>query len=75
MRLALISDPHLGTKWGTPREQDSFDQFREAVEEAIDRGAQLILILGDIFDTRIPRQEVWAQALRILSLPLARGRN
>ncbi|MGQ9788338.1 MAG: metallophosphoesterase family protein [Candidatus Hadarchaeaceae archaeon] len=75
MKLAVISDPHLGTKWGTPREQDSFDQFREAIERAMERGAQLILILGDIFDTRIPRQEIWAQALRILSLPAAHGRN
>lgn len=75
MKLAVISDPHLGTKWGTPREQDSFDQFREAMERAMERGAQLILILGDIFDTRIPRQEIWAQAMRILSLPLAHGRN
>ncbi len=75
MKLALISDPHLGTKWGTTREQDSFVQFREAVERSLELGAQLILILGDIFDTRIPRQEVWAQALRILSLPLAHGKN
>jgi len=75
LKLAVISDPHLGTKWGTPREQDSFDQFREAIERSIELGAQLILILGDIFDTRIPRQEIWAQALRLLSLPLAHGRN
>ncbi|MEM3657949.1 MAG: DNA repair exonuclease [Candidatus Hadarchaeum sp.] len=75
LKLAVISDPHLGTKWGSPREQDSFDQFREAIERAMGYGAQLILILGDIFDTRIPRQEIWAQALRILSLPLAHGRN
>ncbi len=75
LKLALISDPHLGTKWGTPREPDSFVQFREAVERSLELGAQLILILGDIFDTRIPRQEIWAQALRILSLPLAHGKN
>ncbi len=75
LKFAVISDPHLGTKWGTPREQDSFIQFREAVERSLQLGAQLILILGDIFDTRIPRQEIWAQALRILSLPLAHGKN
>ena len=75
MKLAVISDPHLGTKWGAPREQDSFVQFREAIERSLELGAQLVLILGDIFDTRIPRQEIWAQALRILSLPLAHGKN
>lgn len=75
MKIAVISDPHLGTKWGTPREHDSFVQFREAIEKSLELGAQLIVLLGDIFDTRIPRQEIWAQALRILSIPLARGRN
>lgn len=75
MKVAVIADPHLGTKWGTPREDDSFVQFREAVEKSIDLGAHLIILLGDVFDTRIPRQEVWARALRILSIPLARGRN
>jgi len=75
LKVAVISDPHLGAKWGTPREQDSFVQFHEAIEKSLDLGAQLIILLGDIFDTRIPRQEVWARALRVLSIPLARGRN
>jgi DNA repair exonuclease SbcCD nuclease subunit len=71
LKIAVISDPHLGAKWGTKREQDSFDQMREAVERALQLGAQMILIPGDIFDTRIPRQEVWARAMRILALPHA----
>lgn len=75
MKIAVIADPHLGAKWGTPREQDSFVQFREAMEKSLDLEAHLIILLGDIFDTRIPRQEVWAQAMRILSLPAANGRN
>ncbi|HID60313.1 MAG TPA: DNA repair exonuclease [Hadesarchaea archaeon] len=75
LKIAVISDPHLGAKWGTAREHDSFIQFREAVEKSLELGAQLIVLLGDIFDTRVPRQEVWARALRILSTPLARGRN
>ncbi len=75
MKIAVISDTHLGTKWGSKREQDSFDQAREAFERALELGAELILVPGDVFDTRIPRQEVWARALRILSLPLERGRS
>lgn len=75
MRIAAIADPHLGTKWGTPREQDSFVQFQEAIERSLELGAKLIVLLGDIFDTRIPRQEVWAKAMRVLSIPLARGSN
>lgn len=71
LKIAVISDPHLGAKWGTAREQDPFDQFREAIERALKLGAQMILIPGDIFSTRIPRPEVWALAMRILSLPHA----
>jgi DNA repair exonuclease SbcCD nuclease subunit len=71
LKIAVISDPHLGAKWGSEREQDSFDQMKEAVERALQLGAQMILIPGDIFDTRIPRQEVWARAMRILALPHA----
>ena len=73
MRIAVISDMHLGTKWGTPREGDSFDQAREAIERAIELGAQAFIFPGDIFDVRIPRQEVWARAMRILSIPAASG--
>ena len=75
MKVALISDTHLGTKWGTARERDSFDQAREALELALELGAQLILVLGDIFETRIPRQEMWVQAMRILTLPLLKERS
>ncbi|TES83750.1 MAG: DNA repair exonuclease [Hadesarchaea archaeon] len=75
VKIAVIADTHLGTKWGTPREQDSFEQVRETIEQALKLGAELILILGDIFDMRTPRQEVWAQSMRILSIPLAKGRN
>ena len=72
MKLAIISDTHLGTKWGTVRERDSFDQAREAFEKALELGAQMILVPGDIFEARVPRQEIWAQAMRVLTLPLAK---
>ncbi len=72
LKFAVIADPHLGAKWGTIREQDSFIQFREAIEKSLELEAQLIIILGDIFDTRIPKQEAWARAMRILSIPAAK---
>lgn len=68
MKIAVISDFHLGAKEGTPREDDSFEQAREAFERALNLGAHLILVLGDIFDSRIPKQEVWSKAMKILSL-------
>lgn len=67
MKIAIISDTHLGTKAGTPRERDCFDQAREALSRALELGAGLVLIPGDIFDNKIPPQEVWAEAMDILS--------
>ncbi len=69
MKIAIISDFHLGAKKDTPRENDTFEQAREAVERALDLGAQLILIAGDIFNSRIPEQEIWSKALSLLSIP------
>jgi DNA repair exonuclease SbcCD nuclease subunit len=70
LKVAVISDTHLGAKWGTPRQQDSFDQAEEAIEHALELGAKMILLPGDIFETRRPTQEVWAQAMWILSSAL-----
>jgi len=75
LKIGVISDLHLGGKWGTPLEDDSFRQANEAIEKILQAKAQLILVLGDIFDTRIPRQEVWARAMRILALPLSVGKS
>lgn len=58
----------MGAKEGTRRENDPFDQAREGFKKALDMGAQLILIPGDIFDSRNPKQEVWSKAMKILSL-------
>ena len=68
MKIAVVSDFHLGAKEGTEREQDSFLQSREAIETALEEGAQVIFVLGDIFDSRNPEQEVWSDAMKILSL-------
>ncbi len=68
MKIAVLSDFHLGAKSGTQREDDSFDQAQSAIEKALNLGAQLILIAGDIFDSRIPEQEVLSKAMKILTL-------
>jgi len=64
MKISVISDTHLGVKWGTELEEDSFNQFEEAVKKSIEEKVDLILIPGDIFDVRLPKQEVWARALK-----------
>jgi len=75
MKIAVISDSHLGFGYGTEKENDSFRQFEEAIDKAIQERVDLILLPGDIFDSRVPRQEVWAKALTIFQKPLLAEKN
>lgn len=75
MKIALIGDLHLGHGWGSELEEDCFRQAEEAFEIAIREKADLIIVPGDIFDSRIPRQEVLAKAFQIFQKPLLAERN
>lgn len=68
MKISIISDFHFGYGWNSQLENDSFDNAKEALEKSKD--SDLILIIGDIFDSRIPTTEVWDKALEVLSKPL-----
>ena len=63
MKLAILSDFHLGYAWGTERQEDSFIQAKEALDAA--SSSDVLLVAGDIFDSRVPRPEVFARALRL----------
>ncbi len=63
MKLAILSDFHLGYAYGTERQEDSFIQAAEAL--SLTSSADAVLITGDIFDSRVPRPEVFARALRL----------
>ncbi len=65
MKIAIFSDCHMGFDYGGARGEDSFSAFEEALEKS--RDADLILVAGDLFDTRVPRQEVFARGARLLS--------
>lgn len=67
MKIAVLSDFHFGHAYNSELEDDPFD----AAEEALDRiDADMILILGDVFDSRVPKTATWAKALRVISKPL-----
>ena len=66
MRIAIFSDCHCGHAWGEPRGEDSFRGLAEALDKS--KGADLILMAGDIFDSRIPKPEVFAKVARTLSV-------
>lgn len=70
MKIAVISDLHFGYGWGTELENDSFENADMAIQSAIANGADLILLAGDIFDSRFPKTDVLARATKILVKPL-----
>ena len=64
MRIGIASDLHFGYAWGTERQEDSFTQAAEAINDCLK--ADVLLLPGDLFDSRIPRQEVMDKAMRII---------
>jgi len=68
MKLAVLSDFHFGFAFTPELEEDSFENADEAMEKALK--ADLILLLGDIFDSRVPKTQTWAKAMKILVKPL-----
>ncbi|MFB6207959.1 MAG: exonuclease SbcCD subunit D [Candidatus Nanohaloarchaea archaeon] len=73
MKVSIVSDTHFGFKWGEEREDDSFRNASEALERSLD--ADIILMPGDIFDRKIPKQEVLDRATEVLSIPMKGDRK
>ena len=65
MRVSIFSDCHCGYAFGEERGEDSFRGLEEAIQKSTD--SDLIIIAGDLFDTRIPKPEVIARVAKILS--------
>ncbi len=65
MRISIIGDVHCGYAWGEERGGDSFAALEECIQNSKD--ADLIILAGDIFDTRLPKQEVFARAAKIIA--------
>ena len=68
MKLSILSDFHFGFAYNSDLENDSFDNVEEAMNKSLD--SDLILIAGDIFDTRMPKTQTWAETIKILTKPL-----
>jgi DNA repair exonuclease SbcCD nuclease subunit len=67
LKIAVISDTHLGFAYGTLRGKDAFDNCKQAFQKVLDAKADLILIPGDIFHEKIPRQEVLGETIELFS--------
>jgi DNA repair exonuclease SbcCD nuclease subunit len=64
IRISIIGDCHCGFDYGGERGDDSFNALDEAVTRSLD--ADIIIQAGDLFDSRITRQEIFARVARIL---------
>ncbi len=68
MDISIISDTHFGYKWGEERGGDPFENAEEAFRKALD--SDVIILPGDIFDRKIPKQEVLDRASEVLSVAM-----
>jgi len=68
MRIAVISDLHLGFQFGTERGDDAFRNAAEAFEKALNSNVDLVLLPGDIFHDRVPRPEVTSKAIDLMRM-------
>ena len=66
-KLAVISDTHLGFAYDTEKQEDSFSNFEQALNLALLEQPRVILLGGDIFHDRIPKQEVLGKAIEIFT--------
>lgn len=67
MKIAVISDWHLGVDWGSELEKDSFSNLKEAFKQIEEKKVDLILAPGDLFDQNTPNQEIFYDAINLLS--------
>jgi DNA repair exonuclease SbcCD nuclease subunit len=69
MRVAIISDTHFGYSANTELRDDPFIQGGEAVDLALKENADIILFVGDVFDSRAPSPDVLGRAMQIFMKP------
>ena len=67
MKIAIMSDFHFGYGAGTELENDSFEAVRQALEAS--SSCDLIIMPGDLFDTRVPGTETLAKAMELMIKP------
>ena len=61
MKIAVIGDTHLGY---SRFYEDSFSQARAAFKDA-DKKSDIILFLGDLYDSRVPTLQVLGEAISL----------
>jgi len=75
LKVAHISDSHLGYNQYrlVQRREDFFTAFKRAVDEAIERGVELIIHTGDLFESYHPDMATLSQAIKLFTEIKNRG--
>ena len=71
MKIAVISDTHLGFSDKSVRKDEALNNALEAFSLAIENNADLILLPGDVFDSKNPSLEIWCKAFYLFNLSRA----
>ncbi|MCX8190226.1 MAG: DNA repair exonuclease [Candidatus Diapherotrites archaeon] len=74
MKIAFLSDFHLGFSQ-KGRENEAFENAFAAMKLAVERGAQAIVIAGDIFDKEVPESLHLIQAFSVFSIAKNANKN
>lgn len=75
MKVGILSDTHFGYAWGTPRENDSFKQAKDALKKLLAERVDLIILAGDVFNVPSPAPEIWSRAIDVFSIAKSRQTN
>lgn len=67
VKIAIISDLHLGFSPDSEREKDCYEQAADAFNKALSEEPNMIILLGDIFHKKIPSQETLGNAITFFS--------
>ena len=67
MRIAIISDWHLGYDNDGELKEDSFNNLFCAFKQIEEQNADLILAPGDLFDNVTPSQDIFFKAINLLN--------
>lgn len=67
MRVAIISDWHLGFDFDGELKEDSFDNLFCALKQIEEQAIDLVLAPGDLFDVSVPEQDMLFKAINLLN--------
>ncbi len=67
MRIAIISDWHLGVDFDSELGKDSFTNLYSAFKQLEKQDIDLLLVPGDLFDVPVPSHEVLFETISILN--------